>query len=122
MRYSQPIFNLIRLKGLQNLITCYCLFMSNATTHFTADDIHTEILTSWASDMMNSPTLGIMLENWNGLMDEIEDTDRVEDYVELDRLPTFGGEAPSRDTGALSWDHAQMLVGDGVEYLELEAR
>ncbi len=49
---------------------------------------------------------------------------KVENYIDLARLPTFGGPIPPRFVGAgiWSWDLDNVLAGDCVEDFRIEAR
>lgn len=42
--------------------------------------------------------------------------DRIDLRVNVEDLPTFGGEAPADTRGVWSWDEAGLLVGDGGDW------
>jgi hypothetical protein len=45
--------------------------------------------------------------------EDLEVEDALAEYIDLDRLPTFGGEPPKNMVGVRSWDEDHLLVGTG---------
>ena len=48
--------------------------------------------------------------------------DSFDDLVDMSDLPTFGGAAPKSTTGIWSWDEDRLLVGEGIDELEIVPR
>src|SRR5271156_6218714 len=52
--------------------------------------------------------------------DDTDVEDALREYIDLDHLPTFGGEPPKNLDGVRSWDKDRLLVGAGGEFWYLE--
>ena len=86
-----------------------------------------DILDTLAKRVENASSLEELRTALIAFQEEVEshheDTD-VEDalreYIDLDHLPTFGGEPPKNLDGVRSWDKDRLLVGAGGEFWYLE--
>jgi|TARA_R110001583_G_scaffold26157_2_gene94378 hypothetical protein len=47
---------------------------------------------------------------------------RAHGEIDMTNLPTFGGPNPVNTVGIWSWDQTRLLVGDGVNDLEIVLR
>jgi len=54
-----------------------------------------------------SENLDALLENLNSFESE---NLKIEEVLQLDSLPTFGGDSPDDTTGIFSWDEKRYLV------------
>src|SRR5450631_1479391 len=45
--------------------------------------------------------------------EDLEVEDALAQYIDINRLPTFGGEPPKNMDGVRSWDKDRLLVGTG---------
>ncbi len=79
---------------------------------------------SWQERVNNATSLDDLCSILNEMGAEIKAThssDKLEEYVDLAALPTFGGKEPSDTRGIWSWDKTRLLYADGWKWT-IEAR